>query len=132
MTDPVQRFLDAVAKREATATQGPWTWHDMDSKSDWLTGPDFDLQHVLAVHRCKRCAQSGWPCIGGDEGDHDFISHARTDVPVLLALLRKAIEQRDDVVLTPIAVETEVPEGTVSASWHIHRLNAELAALLPR
>ena len=107
MNDPVQRFLDAVAERKVPS-----------GEIRWINPPSEMFAHSALV------------CTSWESAV--FYANARTTIPVLLALLRKAIEQRDEIACDHM-VETVVEGlGCVSASWHIHRLNAELAALLPK
>ena len=97
MTDPVQRFLDAVAERKVPS-----------GEIRWINPPSDMFAHSALV------------CTSWESAV--FYANARTTIPVLLALLRKAIEQRDG----------EIELFTPGAAEEIRRCNAELAALLPK
>ena len=68
--------LDAVRKRSASATPGPWKLYiegrDHTSGSNFImtSGEDIEL-------------------LGATEADQDFIAHARQDIPLLLAEINR-------------------------------------------
>ncbi len=67
--------LDAIEARTNAATDGPWSWEVSDDRR-WVdvTAPDYE--RVIATTH--------------DDDLADFIAHARTDVPALVAALRDA------------------------------------------
>lgn len=77
MTDPLtDAYLDAIEQRAHAATEGPWEASAHD--------------HYLVI--CPDCGVRG----GYERADAEFIAHARSDVPALLAEVRRlrAMEQR--------------------------------------
>ena len=77
MTD-LDLDLDAIEARAAAATEGPWSRDD---------------EHSLSVAICY--TPHVWALAhSGTEANAEFIAHARTDVPALVAALREA---RDEV-----------------------------------
>lgn len=85
--------LDSIEARANAATEGPWLAHD--ERSDLREeNPDVNPMWVVAhmepngVIWVRDIADIG----GGeqDETDAEFIAHARTDVPALVAALREA------------------------------------------
>lgn len=70
MTDTLD--LDAIAARADTATPGPWTWLEGEIRGGYDTG-----------------IQRPWVADSDDDSDGEFIAHARTDVPALLAEVRR-------------------------------------------
>ena len=85
--------LDAIEARANAATDGPWLGYD--ERSDLREeNPDVNPMWVVAhmepdgVNWVRDIADIG----GGeqDEADAEFIAHARTDVPALVAALREA------------------------------------------
>ena len=72
--------LDEIEARTNAATDGPWTWatHSTADGDEW--GVFSPADWALATNR------DGWGC------DAEFIAHARTDVPALVAALRAVLE----------------------------------------
>ncbi|MCB9528623.1 MAG: hypothetical protein R3F65_16145 [bacterium] len=68
--------LDAIERRCEAATAGPWVaWvegRDHTSGSDFVQTAEQDIE-----------------MIGATPADHDFIAHAREDVPRLVAEVRR-------------------------------------------
>lgn len=83
--------LDAIEARANAATQGPWRfWND-----GWvgrLTGnPNVASPPIVAPIRDAWHAHRDGPCphdTSHSRADAEFIAHARTDVPALVALVR--------------------------------------------
>lgn len=68
--------LDAIERRCAAATAGPWVaWIE---GRDHTSGGDF-----------VQTAEQDIELIGATGADHDFIAHAREDVPCLVAEVRR-------------------------------------------
>ena len=90
MTDQMTAAdLDAIEQRAHAATEGPWE----ASAHDHAAGdvPILDRTgHYLVI--CPDCGVRG----GYERADAEFIAHARSDVPALLAEVRRlrAMEQR--------------------------------------
>lgn len=76
-------YLDAIEARATAATAGPWHWGDGDMchMAGNTIGPE--INHVAAY------AES--------PGDAEFIAHARTDVPALVAALRAVLGVEQDL-----------------------------------
>lgn len=83
MTDPLTAAeLDAIEQRANAATEGPWE----ASAHDHAAGdvPILDRTgHYLVI--CPDCGVRG----GYERADAEFIAHARSDVPALLAEVRR-------------------------------------------
>lgn len=80
--------LDAIEARANAATDGPW-WHYGDGFRE-IHGPQND-------------EEDGWApqvAVAGDDGtlpDAEFIAHARTDIPALVAEVRRLRAQVEAV-----------------------------------
>ena len=83
MTDPLTAAdLDTIEQRANAATEGPWE----ASAHDHAAGdvPILDRTgHYLVI--CPDCGVRG----GYERADAEFIAHARSDVPALLAEVRR-------------------------------------------
>jgi len=80
MTDP---DLDAIEQRAKAATPGPWAvWHDLDRQGFKTVGDAHSYQEILDSGETEECNPTAH--VYTDE-DAEFIAHARTDVPALLA-----------------------------------------------
>ena len=78
MTDP-RETLNRIRKQADNATKGPWVCV--------LNGDESEVTYANAPIT--------WDDHGGEvftEGDAEFIAHARTDVPALVATLRAVLE----------------------------------------
>lgn len=95
--------LDVVAARANAATEGPW----------WCGG-DGIVWDRFSVAIAEGCSHHG---LAQQRDNCEFIAHARTDVPLLVAALRAA-EQRlaEATLLTEVAIQERDAE--------IERLNA--------
>ena len=74
-----QLDLDAIEARANAATDGPWTLHEDDG--DTFRAPAWEVRPASGemVARLRDWASA----------DAEFIAHARTDVPALLAEVRR-------------------------------------------
>lgn len=89
----LQQKLDEIKSRCDKATPGPWSerrWNDdghiieVNDSTGWKK--DFPQAYIACL--------GGW----GYSLKHDngaFITHSRTDIPKLLAVIEKLMEQRD-------------------------------------
>lgn len=79
--------LDAIAQRAATATPAPW---ETEGLSNAIVAPALGL-----------CADGIRPCAVAEDvymaADRNFIAHARTDVPMLLATIERVRAVCDQV-----------------------------------
>ena len=100
--------LDEIEARTTAATEGPW---EAEHHYNRLTG-----KHVVSeIPRVAECEGNGAGGLDHAE-DAEFISHARQDVPALVAALRAVLE-----VHRPISVTLTTQGGgvqTVTACDH--------------
>lgn len=95
MTSPPldDKRLAEIAERAEKATAGPW---------------EFDLDNVGATYEIGfgiTTARSGWtlihiPCRAQDSdsaANGEFVAHARTDIPALVAEVRRLREALDEI-----------------------------------
>ena len=84
--------LDKIEARANAATEGPWEvkpyngWHEASDEIDSFVGPsDATIVEQLGCGCCD---------VGLEVSptDAEFIAHARTDVPALVAALRAVLE----------------------------------------
>ena len=84
--------LDKIEARANAATEGPWEvkpyngWHDASDEIDSFVGPsDATIVEQLGCGCCD---------VGLEVSptDAEFIAHARTDVPALIAALRAVLK----------------------------------------
>ena len=101
--------LAAIEARANAATEGPWYFVYAGS-SDWsvLKKTDDDEFCVADLHRHRKVACP----------DAEFIAHARTDVPALVAEVRRL---RKAMSRASVCVDAAIPD--------VKRQNAELARL---
>lgn len=87
-----------IKKRCEMATEGPWEWVAEDDTTITLATKDkHEFGFVTWAHRCRACVDRGnGRCYWPSNEDCDFIAHARTDVPALLAEVeRLKAEQKE-------------------------------------
>lgn len=78
--------LAAVERRAAAATEGPWlTYAGTDGNGNSTRGVTYERNQDEAVFEDRWCGPA----------DAEFIAHARTDVPALVARVRELEAQRD-------------------------------------
>ena len=90
MTDPLTADdLDTIEQRANAATEGPWEASAHDHAAGDVPILDRTGQYLVI---CPDCGVRG----GYERVDAEFIAHARSDVPVLVAEVRRlrAMEQR--------------------------------------
>ena len=76
--------LDEIKTRASKATRGPWAWnsrHGLGAPNRLVMWPSHEYGCDLDIE--------------GEEADLDFIAHARTDIPDLIAALEAAERERD-------------------------------------
>jgi hypothetical protein len=84
MIGPIsQRDLEAIEARCAAATPGPWVSY-VEGR-DHTSGSSFIRTHNAAGERGEDIELSS----GATQSDQDFIAHARQDIPLLLAEVRR-------------------------------------------
>ena len=84
MTDEAKRLAEIRARAEK-ATPGPWKWHTSNS---WrrLKRDDRGISQSVSE---PFVARDGHPDLDINEPDMQFIAHARTDIPFLLAEIER-------------------------------------------
>jgi len=88
MSDLTDR-LDEIEARADAATEGPWEWHPYMGSGATLAKPNhpFHERNILKT-------TDDWPPVADDA---EFIAHARTDIPALLAEVRRLQAAADRV-----------------------------------
>ena len=85
--------LNEIEARANAATDGPWEWEG-ESDEAWTQG-DYSL--IAQGDPGREVIGSGGHDAGGvdveNPADAEFIAHARTDVPALVAVARFALSQ---------------------------------------
>ena len=123
--------LDAIEARANATTDGPWTAHEFGSYSDHEPtsivvmqgdGPDW----WQSADDGDYIARLGWDRQEWD--DAEFIAHARTDVPALVAALRKAEARVARMSLLTTAELVYVSSGELTA--RAEKAEARVAAVL--
>lgn len=92
------KYLEEIKAREKAATQGPWFYNisetAIDSKEKSIVTPEIDGQE--------------FPVISMTYEDADFIAHARTDIPALVAEVERLQKELAD---RWIPVSERLPES---------------------
>src|SRR5689334_8305279 len=97
--------LDAVQSRASMATRGPW-------HVEWDgTGYPQRVFNDAAVLVAETCTGPEWP-----PTDAEFIAHARTDVPALLARIAELEAERDDALDAWVDATARASQATARAS----------------
>lgn len=78
--------IDAIEQRANAATEGPWVPVKLDRESDWRDIQTLDGESVAAGGLVGEGDGYGCAC---SPTDAEFISHARTDIPELVARVRE-------------------------------------------
>lgn len=87
--------LDAIETRTNAATPGPWKRFDngVDNACDARIGSVVEAPGRVADGRVRRVASvTDWAGGSQPKKDADFIAAARTDVPTLIAEIRRLRE----------------------------------------
>jgi hypothetical protein len=102
--------LDAIEARANAATPGPWSTGDDDNGDCWIRIPDHDLYFGNIEEVSKCCLDMA-----------DFIAHARSDVPALVAEVRNlrayvaALDSEIKVFYgEPVNTAQRSPEATIA------------------
>lgn len=86
MSDLTDR-LDEIEARADAATEGPWEWHPYMGSGATLAKPNH-LFHEVNILKTT----DDWPPVADDA---EFIAAARTDVPQLVAEVRRLLAEND-------------------------------------
>lgn len=97
--------LNEIEARANAATRGLW---------GWAVSADRRWAEVTAMPDAIAVSRSA------DDDDADFIAHARTDVPVLVAALRAVLRVCDATEATPVP-------GIVITGAHVSTTNIRRA-----
>lgn len=79
--------LDDIKARAEKATEGPWTYMGKDHETTWIESPVEDV--LIHDERGTGHMREDFSWI--KQPDAEFIAHARTDIPKLVAAL-EAVE----------------------------------------
>lgn len=85
--------LNAIEARAAAATPGPWWVYDDGRSAGVVNGDGSTYHRPYRAMICGGDAHEGY----FDGPDADFIAHARTDVPALVAEVRRLTQLLADV-----------------------------------
>ena len=101
MTDP---FIEEIKKRVEAATPGPWSWCNDEEEihSDSMQESSGDPCHIVYNMGPIR-----------KKDNAEFIAHARTDIPKLLALVEIYEKTLNECRL----IKEDTPEGTCRRYW---------------
>ena len=103
MTDPMTtERLDEIEARANAATQGPWERHPYMGSGATLAKPNHPF-HELNILKTT----DDWPPVAADA---EFIAAARTDVPALLAEVRR-LQAAAERVPEPLPVVAHKADG---------------------
>jgi hypothetical protein len=97
-------FLAAIREREQKATPGPWERHGYNNLA--VRGPDDDegyRQDVLATDALFESRHAA--------DDAEFIVHARSDIPALLAAIEEQARELEAMHLVIEALRVDIREG---------------------
>ena len=90
--------LDAISERAEKATPGPWG-EVAESGEWWLSGPDIYDDAVMSTNDTEI-----------SQADVDFIAAARTDVPALVAEVRRLRGKLEAATASAEAAEKDANE----------------------
>ena len=112
--------LDAITKRCEAATPGPWVLFERDPEGDEITTvccpcvdhtvyPEDEREPHPQAEHCGKCVL--WSVVDSADGalrhgSGEFIAHARTDLPALVAEVKRLRE-----ALARIVAESESDDG---------------------
>ena len=89
MTDKLD--LKAIRKRCEAASEGPWEWH-----GDVLSAKNA-CGEALSIYHETKGYDSYFVELDCEQKDRDFIAHARTDIPALIADIEWLREELHEV-----------------------------------
>ena len=114
MTDTMTpERLDEIEARANAATPGPWEWHPYMGSGATLAKPNHPF-HELNILKTT----DDWPPVAADA---EFIAAARTDVPALLAEVRRlqAAVERVRVLHVPFRIYGECECEDTTTPGHV-------------
>ncbi len=128
LTPEQERMLAEIEAREQAATKGPWKLspEEIESFDDGETYEVITPAQIDAILTVEMPNGFYYP----SQADSDFIAHARTDIPALIALVRTLAKRRAVVckacggarTTTSIGIggrlyTTDCPDCTTGATW---------------
>lgn len=115
-------YLNLIEQREKAATKGPWdAYFETGIKPMVVTFK----QHKNGQRSVVDAVASGCKNLL----DPEFIAHARTDIPTLLAMLRLAIKQRDSLHKYIFSEEMLEPQLKPAIEQELANADAALLSL---
>ena len=108
--------LDAIAQRAEKATPGPWG-EVAESGEWWLSGPDIYDDAVMSTNDTEI-----------SQADVDFIAAARTDVPALVAEVRRLRGKLEAATASAEAAEKDANELRADNEMNNHYAGRALDA----
>lgn len=130
-----QKRLAEIQERAEKATPGPWDGTMGEITQHWsLLETQDKCATVVGMFTNNRGYLSHDSLILSNE-DADFIAHARSDIPALLAIIRR-LSGRVEVLTEALRTETEafdfhIETGKTKPGWTPERWRANRAALNP-
>lgn len=112
-----EKRLAEIREREAKATKGPWLWdgdvtsYDEENDAPWLVS---EGEKQILTGGIKATSKA----------DVDFIAHARTDIPFLLAQLEAARREVEKLEKRLAAVADLINESSGVFGLHLNGDNA--------
>ena len=113
----MNKAIEDIKARASKATRGPWAWnsrHGLGAPNRLVMWPSHEYGCDLDIE--------------GEEADLDFIAHARTDIPDLIAALEAAERERDACA----GLASQAVSDMATAQNRITALEAELDRLEER
>lgn len=129
--------LEQIRQRAGQATPGPWTWEWVDASMQYLHGPGGEFDHVLTVTPCESCrahaeelAKAGKEiCYTGHPRDHEFIAHARQDIPDLLAEVARLSRELEQAKAEREQLAAAIlPDAEKRSQWTVQNISALASA----
>ncbi len=116
--------IAAAKERAERATPGPW-WRCHEDDKRVLGPPDDEHGGDVVIARVY----------GAEVQDAEFIAHARTDLPLLLAEVEKLVQLISDIHVQQARIadlERQLTEARKSAveAWHLYNREAKTAGEL--
>lgn len=134
---PTAPDIEAIRARAEAATKGPWIneTQPSDTGGEYATGHVVSRHHTYAGNSAPRTRRNS--VTSPDTmtfADGEFIAHARTDIPLLLAALQGSQErvstERENVLAEVARERGEYIERALRAEARVKELEAERDALL--
>lgn len=113
MSEHLNVRLEAIAERASRATEGPWARFETHQADNFVVGPrGFIREDIVSGPTYER-------------SNAEFIAHARTDVPTLVAALRAVLNACNTYEKTQAIYRIEMGQREI-----IRVVRAEIEAAL--